>query len=89
VSNYSLRVRRIKRERDKSNMGYHWFFSLLFLSFWLQICAIFIWLKTSQLSREILRVKVGGGMRNDLIRWSNFLTGVVGVDFANCVGDWK
>ena len=56
--------------------GYHWFFSMLFVAFWLQISANFIWLKTSQLSREILRMAVGGGMRNDLIRWSNFWTGM-------------
>ena len=56
--------------------GYQWFFSMIVVAFWLQIISNFIWLKNSQLSREILRDPPGSDTRNNLVRWSSFWVGI-------------
>ena len=56
--------------------GYQWFFSMIVVAFWLQIISNFIWLKNSQLSREILRDPPGSDTRQKLVRWSSFWVGI-------------
>ena len=56
--------------------GYQWFLSMLVIAFWLQIISNFIWLKNSQLSREILRDPPGSETRNNLVCWSSFWVGI-------------
>jgi hypothetical protein len=56
--------------------GYQWFFSMIVVAFWLQIISNFIWLKNSQLSREILRGPPGSDTRQKLVRWSSFWVGI-------------
>lgn len=57
-------------------VGYQWFFIMIFVAFWLQIAANFVWLKTSQLSREILKAGPKSKWRMSLIYWSDFWTGI-------------
>ena len=56
--------------------GYQWFFSMIVVAFLLQIISNFIWLKNSQLSREILRDPPGSDTRQKLVRWSSFWVGI-------------
>jgi len=56
--------------------GLGWFFSTLVVTFWLQIVANFLWLKNTQLSREILQAPLGSQERSALITLSVFWTGV-------------
>ena len=56
--------------------GYQWFFSMVVVAFLLQIISNFIWLKNSQLSREILRDPPGSETRKKLVRWSSFWVGI-------------
>ena len=56
--------------------GYQWFFIMIVIAFWLQIISNFIWLKNSQLSREILRDPPGSKTRNNLVRWSSVWVGI-------------
>lgn len=56
--------------------GIGWFFSMLVVAFWLQIIANFLWLKNTQLSREILQAPLNSSKRKALIGWSVFWTGI-------------
>ena len=56
--------------------GIGWFFSMLVAAFWLQILANFLWLKNTQLSREILQAPLNSSKRKALIGWSVFWTGI-------------
>ena len=49
---------------------------MIVVAFWLQIISNFIWLKNSQLSREILRDPPGSVTRQKLVRWSSFWVGI-------------
>lgn len=52
--------------------GHGWFFGLIMIAFWLQILTNFIWLKNSQLSREIMQLDIGNCERKRLI-WISLL----------------
>jgi len=54
--------------------GIHWFFAMLVFAFFLQIIANFLWLKNSQISREILQLPTQSTRRSNLINWSAFWT---------------
>ena len=47
--------------------GVGWFLGMCFVSFWLQIAANFLWLKNSQISREILQLDSKSQKRPTLI----------------------
>lgn len=51
-----------------------WFFSMVVVAFWLQIAANFIWLKNSQISREIMQLDIGSSARTQLVLKSLFWT---------------
>lgn len=53
-------------------IGVHWFMLMVVLAFTLQISATFIWLKSSQLTREILQRKPHTKDRNNRVQWRIF-----------------
>lgn len=53
-------------------VGVHWFLFMVVLAFALQTSANFIWLRSSQLTREILQRKPHTTDRNNRVRWRIF-----------------
>jgi len=56
--------------------GTGWFLGMCFVSFWLQIAANFLWLKNSQISREILQLDNNSPKRRCLVGWSVMWTAI-------------
>ena len=53
-------------------IGVQWFVMMAVIAFWLQVSANFIWLRSSQLTREILQRKPYTEERNRFVRWRIF-----------------
>ena len=56
--------------------GIGWFLITCAISFWLQIAANFLWLKNSQISREIMQLDSNSCKRPGLVGWSVLWTAV-------------